>query len=286
MQDKMIEMVHLGLRPSYEIDKIEGRPSLRFHSKAKKPYCMLSNFYGCEVFVGGCIFPSAEHAYQALHKMTDIRPWTLSGKFADWQYVYDTLNKNREEKGLRALKPKSWKDKNQIGILAILVVRNSSIFGLDWKPEDAAGSVSYERWRPIFEGKYRDGTELKRVLLDTQGTDLIEYKRGAHKDMRNAFKNVMSERLVTNGLVDKANLAARSAQVWGAYNYSNDDDSVHEQLKGTVWGQNVTGRNLTRYRDELLATKLPEHASDPSKKRPAPKAEKAKQKPPKTSRHK
>ena len=52
-----------------------------------------------------------------------MEPWLEGGKFSDWEYVYKILgkpyNKNKQNK---------WQKKNQIGILAIMVIRNFEKF--------------------------------------------------------------------------------------------------------------------------------------------------------------
>lgn len=247
MEQKLNAAKLIGLTPS----QVLSETPTRFYSNAKAPLHTLSNLYGCSCVVEGHEFVSAEHAYQALQKMSDISDWIIGGRFSDWDEVYRIVNADRASKKLKPLSAGRWKKKNQIGILAILVIRRSELFGLQWKPRNDALSISYEhRWRPIFEAKYSDPT-LRQTLMATQGP-LIEFKRGGHKEMLKAFNNGLAAGM---SMAD-ANAAAQRAELWGAYNIGTE-----------VWGQNVTGKNLTRFRDELLARKRSNDTAQPVSKR-------------------
>lgn len=247
MEQKLNAAKLLGLTPSQVLLKTPTR----FYSNAKAPLHTLSNFYECSCVVEGHEFVSAEHAYQALQKMSNLSDWVVGGRFSDWDEVYRIVNEDRATKKRKPLSAARWKKKNQIGILAILVIRRSKLFGLQWKPRDDALSISYEhRWRPIFEAKYSDPT-LRQSLMATQGP-LIEFKRGGHKEMLKAFNNGLAAGMSA----EKANAAAHQVELWGAYNIGTE-----------VWGQNMTGKNLTRFRDELLARKRSNDSAQPASKR-------------------
>lgn len=245
MEQKLNDAKALGLRPS---TVLEESPT-RFYSNAKAPLFMLSNLYACECDVNGLRFPSAEHAYQALQKISGpLTPWLSGGLFSNWSEVYRIVNEDRASKGMKPLSDKKWKKKNQIGILAILVIRRPQLFQLDMKPRNDALSISYEeRWRPIFQAKYQTPA-LQKVLLSTKGP-LIEFKRGAHREMIKVFYQNLKAG------VSYANDMADTAELWGAFNNGLE-----------VWGQNVTGKNLTRFRDELLNRKRA-HSGEPAAKR-------------------
>ena len=210
---------------------------------------MLSNFYACTCKLAGYTFPSVGHAYQALQKVDgNIDDWTTEGIYSKWGKVYNIVNKYRKKRGKNPLKPGRWKRRNQIGILAKLVISHSQAFGLDLKARDDALAISYEkRWRPIFEAKYSDPI-LQRTLLGTTGR-LIEFKRGGHRAILNAF----NRNLAAGANAAKANQVAQKMEIWGAFNYEKYRIVGNcWQLSDTVWGQNVTGKNLTRYRDEKI----------------------------------
>ena len=251
MEEKLVVALSQGLHPS---GMLEG-DATRFYSNAKAPLHMLSNFYACTCKLAGYTFPSAEHAYQALQKVTDnIDNWTTEGIYSKWDKVYNIVNRYRKKRGKKPLKPGPWKRKNQIGILAKLVISHSQAFGLDLKARDDALAISYKnRWRPIFEAKYSDPI-LQHTLLGTRGP-LIEFKRGGHRVILNAFNTNVAAGVTAT----KANQLAQKMEIWGAFNYgmslvrSKVVVDVPASLRMTVWGQNVTGKNLTRYRDEKLA---------------------------------
>jgi len=248
MEQKLLNAA--GLQPS---GRLSDTPT-RFYSGAKGPWFKLSNLYQCDVTVDGKTFPSAEHAYQALQKIPEnhLVHWLKGGLYSNWQHVYEVLGKPYDpEKGNKFQK------KNQVGILAIMVMRNHEKFGIaNLKERNDALSISYEdRWKPIFAGKYAN-PELRQILLQTSG-ELIEFKRGGHKDMLKAYNAAILE----GETPTSANAIAQRAVVWGAFNYDvqikrgKEIIDIPEELKSTIWGQNVTGKNLTLFRDELKALK-------------------------------
>ena len=255
MEQKLLNAV--GLKPS---GRLSGT-STRFYSGAKDPWFKLSNLYQCDVTVDGKTFPSAEHAYQGLQKIpeNELAPWLKGGLYSNWQHVYQVLGKPYDpEKGNKFQK------KNQVGILAIMVMRNREKFGIvNLKERNDALSISYEnRWKPIFSGKYAN-PELRQILLQTSG-ELIEFKRGGHKDMLKAYNAAIA----SGETPTSANAIAQRAVVWGAFNYDvqikrgKETIDIPDELKRTIWGQNITGKNLTRFRDELKELKRSHEDSD------------------------
>lgn len=73
MEQKLNAAKLLGLTPSQVLLKTPTR----FYSNAKAPLHTLSNFYGCSCVVEGHEFVSAEHAYQALQKMSNLSDWVV-----------------------------------------------------------------------------------------------------------------------------------------------------------------------------------------------------------------
>ena len=236
MDEKLATAKKIGLQPTYVLEE----DPVRFYSNAKAPLHMLSNFYESACVIGDEIYPSGEHAYQCLQKIVGSRlDWQTGGRFCDWDFVYTKVNNERQSRKLKPLSATRWKNKSQIGILAVLVMRRPELFGLNLVNIVSmsvservcydALSVSYEeRWRPIFEAKYANDV-VRNVLMETSPCPLVEFRRGAHKKILEAFNK--------NG---HSNESAHKVEVWGAYNYGRE-----------VWGQNVTGLNLTRFRDSL-----------------------------------
>lgn len=250
MEQKLLNAIATGLHPSR---RLSGTPT-RFYSNAQDPWFKLSNLYECDVTVDGKTFPSAEHAYQALQKIPEdqLKNWLKGGLYSDWQHVYQVLGKPYDpEKGNKFQK------KNQVGILAIMVIRNHEEFDIaNLKERNDALSKSYEdRWKPIFAGKYAN-PELRQILCETSG-ELIEFKRGGHKDMLKAYNAAIA----SGETPTSANAIAQEAVVWGAFNYGvqikrgKETIDIPEPLQRTIWGQNVTGKNLTLFRDELRTLK-------------------------------
>ena len=236
MDKKIAAAKEKGLQPT----RLLSEDPVRFYSNASAPLHVLSNFYGSHCVIDGETYPSAEHAYQCLQKIVGSRvDWQVGGRFTDWDFVYDTVNAERQSHKLKPLSDSRWKKKKQIGILAVLVIRRPELFDLtlvDINSMDVeerlrydTRSLSYEeRWYPIFKSKYSNQAILS-VLVNTSPHPLIEFKRGAHKKIVETFNK--------NG---HSNELAHKAEVWGAYNYGRE-----------IWGQNVTGVNLTRFRDSL-----------------------------------
>ena len=233
MEQKLEKAKQKGLQPSKTLDI----NPVRFYSNAPAPLYVLSNFYETPCDIEGEVYPSAEHAYQCLQKSEGSRvDWQVGGRYSDWDFVYDTLNKERETDNKKPLSTASWQTKKrQIGILAVLVIRRPELFGLtlvDICGMDApsrvrydALSVSYEeRWYPIFEAKY-ENESARDILMKTAPHPLVEIKRSAHMKMLKSFNQ-------------NNNNVTQRAELWGANNYDKE-----------VWGRNITGENLTRYRD-------------------------------------
>lgn len=144
------------------------------HSNGKEP--TLSNFFGCEVVVNGCKYPSAEHAYQA-SKCQDQDEWLVGGKYSDWDWVMARVNEGRKV----PLSTKHWKSKKMIGVLAKWVSVRPYMFGLKaiaFANQEAfdTWSVQESTWFPIFEGKFQG--DLLSSLLKTKG-QLVEFDRFA-----------------------------------------------------------------------------------------------------------
>jgi DNA topoisomerase-1 len=247
IEKKLIDYMKLGLTPSGKLSKIP----IRFFSSAKDPWYKLSNLYKCKCTIGKFTFPSAEHAYQALQKIPkeNMEPWLEGGKFSDWEYVYKILGKPYNKK-----KQNKWQKKNQIGILAIMVIRNFEKFGINLKKRDDKLSISYEkRWKPIFEAKYSNKS-LRDILISTGSQPLIEFKRGGHKTLLKNFEKYLDS-IKSN---EKSNEKAQMSEIWGAFNYERTIKrkgkilQVPDILKMTFWGHNITGKNLEKFRNSII----------------------------------
>ena len=149
------------------------------HSGSKCPE--MSNFYGCQVEVGGLKYPSVEHAYQA-SKCKDQTDWLCGGRYSDYAWVLARVNEGRSS----SLSVKHWKAKNMIGILAKWVISRPYMFGLEYvgptdPAEFEAWTVAESTWFPIFDGKFQ-GVMLDNILK-TKG-QLVEFDRFAKPDTK------------------------------------------------------------------------------------------------------
>jgi hypothetical protein len=162
-------------------------------------------------------FPSSEHAY-VFHSVVPNEQLCEGGalsSFAGLRIVEDQLAQSIEAIA------DYWTDA-RIGIVAKLVgncarkARGPSTMGIEQKRS---------LWLTILRSKFRDQA-MRRVLLGTGDSHLVEYAKGAVRRQR---IGIASER-------------------WGGWYYTPDDRSaVH------IWGDNHMGRLLMTVRDEIRA---------------------------------
>lgn len=141
-----------------------------YWSNSKDNY-QLSNFYQVNIAVGEHLYPSVEHAFQAMQHETP-EPWTVNGAFSDWEYVLARVNEARKA----PITAKNLKKKNMIGALAKMVADRPLMFRLEPKP--LADPYSEEVWMPLFEAKYV-GKDLDK-LLKTSG-QLVRHDPNANE---------------------------------------------------------------------------------------------------------
>ena len=181
----------------------------------------LSNFHKARVSVcvDGTIrcFPSSEYAY-VFYSVVPNEQLAEGGSFSTFAgliVVQDQLAKSIEAIA------DYWKD-DLIGIVAKLV-------GNCARKMRGPSSMDIERkqslWLTILRSKFQDPA-MRRVLLDTGDSHLVEYAKGAVRRQRIGLE----------------------PERWGGWDYTPDDRSaVH------IWGDNHMGRLLMTVRDEIRA---------------------------------
>jgi len=154
----------------------------------------LSNLYECEIQIGRLTFPSASHAFHCLQKVDkrSYPDWCVGGKFTDWDYVLDKVNK----RSLKPINKKYWKKKKLIGVLAEQAIKHRKTFNVRLKPRDDRLCVSKKRWFPILRAKFKG--KLKKKLLETSGV-LVSLDKKAKK------RNSMWGGMVENGVLYGSN---------------------------------------------------------------------------------
>lgn len=181
-----------------------------YSSSSKKNY-QLSNFFDSYIKVGDHVYPSVEHAFQAMQHEDPI-PWTTQGKFANWDFVLPRVNEGRKA----PITGKNLRKKFMTGALARMVADRPLMFQLKRKPLEHP--YSEDLWMTLFEAKFcapppegghAEG-ELLDILLKTSGTLLL-------KDPHATDDTVMAGRF--------------------------------DRVLNRVVGQNKMGQMLTKFRD-------------------------------------
>ena len=152
-----------------------------YRHNSKENY-FLSRFYHVNVEVGGEVFTSLEHAFQAMNH-EDHDPW--KGEFADWDWVLARVNEGSKQ----PINGKYLKKKKMIGALARMVASRPLMFRLEPKPLDQP--YSEEVWFPLFEAKYQG--EMLNMLLKTSGNIILhDPKSNADSLLTTRFDRVLN----------------------------------------------------------------------------------------------
>ena len=146
-----------------------------FWSNSKDNY-ELSNLFDSYIKVGDHVYPSVEHAFQAMQHEDPI-PWTTQGEFANWDFVLPRVNEGRKT----PITGKNLRKKFMTGALAKMVADRPLMFQL--KRKLLQYPYSEDIWMPLFEAKFcappPEGSghaegELLGILLKTSGTLLLK----------------------------------------------------------------------------------------------------------------
>lgn len=152
--------------------EVDEKQTIHFGSGSRPPFFRLSNFHECEVRLGGRMFPSAEHAFQA-QLGPDPQLYTqdsVIGKLSEDAFMHLGVKKQRAPS-----KVKYWQKKRNVGILAKMLVNRHKKQGLK---RTVTGQQCKELFLRILRLKFAD-PELRDVLLGTGDAYLLEFDKGA-----------------------------------------------------------------------------------------------------------
>lgn len=111
---------------------------LKFYRANEKPYGAFSNLFRCAITFEGCVYPTAEHAYQAGKALKPaVREWIL-----------------------RAPTP------------ALAAMAAHGLYTWDVVPNWAC--IKVDRMRAVLKAKFSQHENLKQLLLDTGSRRLVE----------------------------------------------------------------------------------------------------------------
>lgn len=249
------------LRQHFRVLKAGGKIQ-PFFSKAKEPYCKLSNFYTCTVkLADGWVFPSSEHAYQYLaktHPDEDARRWLVGGSFSNWDYVrgvIDEYNQRQKLKSKQLKLGKSWKS-TQIGILAKFVINHPTVFKVNTKFDRRKQTFGF--WKPILLAKFQQH-DLKTVLLGTGDKVLLEFSRAGERDVYDKYFQVEHPRVKRTERRDiwKTQLNKQQRiQINEKYKFKVSPwKGLYSKEDDYIYGGNLMGQFLMKIR-EILKSNL------------------------------
>lgn len=154
---------------------VDAATAIAFHSNAKAPYNILSNFHEVEVIRNGVSFPSSEHAFQAALSREGVRDFTSESKIGKLTPEACALVGFPKKK----LKEKCdyWKKKENVGILAKKLIRKHKLRNSK-REIDRAECESL--FKEILLDKYTRNPHAKKVLLDTHDAYLYEFVRSSN----------------------------------------------------------------------------------------------------------
>lgn len=154
---------------------VDQTAAVAFHSNAKWPNNMLSNFHEALVIRGGKSFPSSEHAFQAALSRDGVHDFTSESKIGRLTPEACALVGFPESKSKN--KCDYWRKKNNVGILAKkLIGRHKKRGGK--RAIDRAECESL--FKEILLDKYTRNPQAKKVLLDTRDAYLYEFVRSSN----------------------------------------------------------------------------------------------------------
>lgn len=186
---------------------------VKFFSNVKPPLNLLSNFFETKVVIDGRVYPSSEHAFQAMLSL-DSDAFTLDSEIGKLtpeacRYVGYPNDKMHD-------KCKTWSKKKNVGILAKMLISKHDKLGLK-------RTVTCEECEALFKKilleKFRTNSIARKVLLDTKDAYLYEFVKSSNR------------RFQKNGEIER----------WGAM-----------IVDGKVVGDNQMGALMMWVRKELL----------------------------------
>jgi ribA/ribD-fused uncharacterized protein len=117
------------------------RSEVRFYRANEKPFGVLSNLYRRPILFEGCVFPTAEHAYQAGKARREVvREWILSAPTP-----------------------------------ALVAMAAHGLYTWDIVPNWS--QIKYQRMRQVLHAKFTQHSDLRDLLLATGDARLVEVGR-------------------------------------------------------------------------------------------------------------
>jgi ribA/ribD-fused uncharacterized protein len=130
-----------GRSPSPGQPDIEPCAEIHFYRANEKPYGAFSNLFRSPITLEGCIFPTAEHAYQAgKARKKAVREWILSAPTP-----------------------------------ALVAMSGHGLYSWDVVPTWA--QIKFERMRKVLRAKFTQHQDLQALLLSTGDARLVEVGR-------------------------------------------------------------------------------------------------------------
>ena len=143
--------------------------------------CRLSNLRAATVELHGLIYPSAEHAYQALKFPAKLRKrFAVGGDLASFSAFRWFFPAREVDKKIAY-----WRRKEMVGVVAKMVSNEKHAKAAGLPPPSFELGCTPESFFEINLSKYTRSFELRQVLLGTGARYLLEFVRSAERQELN-----------------------------------------------------------------------------------------------------
>lgn len=151
---------------------------VKFFSNAKPPLNLLSNFFETKIEIDGKVYPSSEHAFQAMLSL-DSDAFTSNseiGKLTPEACHFVGFSKDKMHD-----KCKLWSKKKNVGILAKMLISKHDKLSL--KRTVTRGECE-ALFKKILLEKFRTNSVARKVLLDTKDAYLYEFVKSSNRSFQ------------------------------------------------------------------------------------------------------
>lgn len=158
---------------------IENEEVINFYACGKRPYNNFSNFSLIEegIMYDDLLYYSTEHAFQSQKYIKEQRyRFSVNGDLGNVESGFKLVFGDDYKK-----KKEYWMKKNNIGIIAKMATKENIGEKLGLIRVDDFVS-NHKLWLNILSSKFNI-TEYKNLLLSTNDTYLLEFDRGAQKNL-------------------------------------------------------------------------------------------------------
>ena len=152
---------------------------------------LLSNFAAAQVEVQGKVFPSSEHAFQALLKVDPVNHARMEVG-GDLGSLKGGFGQFFSDESVAAKKVKHWGEKKtksaMVGIVAKMAVKETTARKLGLKLLDHTSRLYKTEsdvrrlFAEILDAKYAQNRTHRKFLLDTAKHKLVEFSRSARRE--------------------------------------------------------------------------------------------------------